>query len=78
MSSTAISRFIVWICKRFNRDQVFLIAHGLLETLDDPNAKELFKDHFKEEHPNYRSFEVDPLAPVPKSSKPKKKRKTTS
>jgi hypothetical protein len=27
------------------------------------------KDKFKEQHPNYRSFEVDPLAPLTKKKK---------
>jgi len=31
------------------------------------------KDNFKEEHPNYRDFSVDPIPPLKKKRKKKKK-----
>ena len=70
-----LSRIVVWICKKFNREQIKLIIGELNTVLKDPNAEVQPKDTFKEDHPNYRNFEVDPKAPLKK--KPKKKRKKT-
>jgi hypothetical protein len=54
-----ISRLIVWICKKFNREQIERIIQELLEALKVPNSEINSKDRFKEEHPHYRSFYVD-------------------
>jgi hypothetical protein len=71
-----ISRLIVWICKRFDREQIERIIHGLLEALKDPNSEINSKDRFEEEHPHYRNFYVDSKEPF--TEKPdKKKRKIT-
>jgi len=59
-----ISKFIIWICKKFNRKQVEQIVLELSKILKDPNAEFQPKDTFKEDHPNYRNFEVDPQAPL--------------
>jgi hypothetical protein len=72
-----ISRFIVWICKRFDREQIERIIQGLLEALKDPNSEINSKDRFKEEHPNYRNFYVDPKEPFTGKPDTKKKRKIT-
>ena len=39
-----ISRFVIWICKRFDRDQIERIIQGLLEALKDPNSEINSKD----------------------------------
>jgi len=72
-----LSRFIVWICKKFNREQVEKIIQGLLDALKDPNSALNSKDRFKEEHPHYREFHVDPNEPLPEKPDSKKKRNTT-
>jgi len=59
----SLSKLIIWICKRFTRDQIEKIIAGLVTILKDPNAEFQPKDTFKENHPNYRKFEVDPKAP---------------
>jgi len=56
-----ITRFVVWICKRFNREQVTRIIEELKTVLSDPNAEIKPKDTFREDHPEYRNFEADPL-----------------
>lgn len=68
-----LSRIVVWICKRFNREQIKLIIQELSSILKDPNSEIQPKDTFKEDHPNYRDFHVDPNPAIKK--KPKKKRK---
>lgn len=59
-----IMRFIVWICKRFNREEILEIVDELIKVLNDQNPDLKPKDDFKEKHPNYRDFSTDPLAPI--------------
>jgi len=70
-----ISRFVVWICKKFNRTQIEHIVKSLLDVLYDPSSEIQPKDQFKEEHPNYRNYYVDSQAPLTEAPKTKKKRK---
>lgn len=72
-----LSKIVIWICKRFNREQVKLIIGELNKILKDPNSEIKPKDTFKEDHPNYRNFEVDPNPPLKKKSSKKKRKKTT-
>jgi len=69
-----IQRFVVWICKHFNREQIISIVEELINVLEDKNPDLKPKDHFKEKHPKYRDFKVDPLAPLDAADivKPKK------
>ncbi len=69
-----IVKLVIWICKKFNREKVKAISDKLLEILNDPNSEIQPKDSFKEDHPNYRKFAVDPEAPL-KNKPEKKKRK---
>jgi transposase-like protein len=59
-----IMRFVVWMCKRFERDEILEIVDELLKILNNENPDIKFKDDFKKEHPNYRDFSTDPLAPL--------------
>ncbi len=61
---TKIQRFIIWICKRFTHDQILQIIDELIQIVIDKNSDILPKNDFKEKHPNYRDFSVDPLAPI--------------
>jgi hypothetical protein len=69
-----IHRFVVWICKHFNREQIINIVEELLQVLDDKNPDLKPKDEFKEKHPKYRDFSTDPMAPLDSADivKPKK------
>ena len=69
-----VLRFVVWICKHFNREQILNIVDELIQVLDDKNPDLKPKDDFKDKHPNYRNFSVDPLAPLNAADivKPKK------
>ena len=58
-----IARFVIWICCKFTKDEIQQIVAGLLDVLEDRNPEVKPKDDFKEKHPNYRNFSVDPLAP---------------
>lgn len=59
-----ISRFAVWICSKFNREQIERIIKDLQEILANRNPEVKPKDDFKEKHPNYRKFSVDPNPPL--------------
>jgi len=58
-----VSRFVIWICSKFNREQIERIVRELSEILANRNPGIKPKDDFKEKHPNYRNFSVDPEPP---------------
>ncbi|MCX6340107.1 MAG: hypothetical protein NTX71_09360 [Candidatus Aureabacteria bacterium] len=66
-----LDRFIIWICSKFNRKEIEFIVAGLVRILVDRNPEVKPRDDFKEKHPNYRNFSVDPLPPI---SEPLKKK----
>ena len=70
-----VQRFVIWICRRFNREQILNIIDELITVLNDQNSDIKIKDDFKEKHPGYRNFSASPLAPLDaaKIVKPKKK-----
>jgi transposase-like protein len=61
-----IDRFIIWICSKFTRAEIEAIIAGLLEVLANRNPDVKPRDDFKEKHPHYRNFSVDPLPPLTK------------
>jgi plasmid stabilization system protein ParE len=69
-----ISRFVVWICSRFNREQIEKIIKELSNVL---KSRQEFptrpKNAFKEQHPNYREFTVDSTPPLTQPAKKKNK-----
>jgi hypothetical protein len=80
MSNTShIARFVIWICSKFTRVEIEQIAAGLLDVLQNRNPEVKPRDDFKEKHPNYRQFVVDPLPPLtePPLQKKQSRRKTT-
>ena len=79
-SSSRIARFVIWICSKFTRIEIEQIVTGLADVLQNRNPEVKPKDDFKEKHPNYRHFAVDPKPPLtePPLQKKHKKRKTTS
>jgi hypothetical protein len=70
-----LSSIVIWICKRFNREQINLIIKELNKILKDPSSEIQPKDTFKEDHPNYRKFDVDPKPPLKQNPKKKKRKK---
>lgn len=69
-----IIRFVVWICSKFTRIEIEQIISELLKILSDKNPIIKPKDSFKEEHPNYRNFYVDPNPPL--TNNPSKKKQS--
>lgn len=65
-----VSRFVIWICSKFTRDEIEKIIQGLSDVLNNRNTDVKPKDDFKQKHPNYQNFFVDPNPPITKSSQP--------
>lgn len=68
-----VERFVIWICSKFTRSEIEYIIQGLSEVLANRNPEVKPKDDFKEQHPHYRNFFVDPKPPLttpPKSTPP--------
>ena len=59
-----LTKIVVWLCKKFNRTQLEFIVSNLQEVLDNKITDIKPKDDFKEKHPNYRNFYVDPTPPI--------------
>jgi hypothetical protein len=66
-----ILRFVVWICSKFTRIEIEQIISELLNILSNKNPEIKPKDSFKQDHPNYRNFHVDPNPPLTNKSKKK-------
>jgi len=66
-----ILRFVIWICSKFTKIEIEQIISELLKILSNKSSGIKPKDSFKEIHPNYRNFFVDPNPPI--INKPKKK-----
>lgn len=71
-----IPRFVIWICSKFNCREIEQIIQGLLDVLRNRNPEVKPKDDFKDKHPNYRKFHVDPLPPLLKPKTDVKKKTT--
>jgi hypothetical protein len=77
MSMSKISRFVVWICSKFSRQEIEKIIAELSGILKNPDSIFGPRDEFKETHPNYRNFEPDPNEPLTEPPVKKKLKRTT-
>ena len=69
-----ISRFVIWLCSKFSREQLELIVKELSDILQGRKEFPVNpKDVFREKHPNYRDFHVDSTPPLTESAKKKPK-----
>ena len=57
-------RFVIWICSKFTREDIEQIVQGLSDVLANRNPDIKPKDDFKEKHPHYRNFFIDPDPPL--------------
>lgn len=70
-SAKQLSRFVLWICSKFNREAIEYIVKELSNILANRNPEVKPKDDFKEKHPHYRDFSVDANPPL--TTPPQKK-----
>jgi len=68
-----LSNFVIWICSKFNKEQIEFIVKELSDILKNKTLNVKPKDDFQEKHPNYRKFFVDATAPL--TTKPDAKKK---
>lgn len=61
MSVLSLSR---WFCSMVTKPELREAVEIFLEALDDKRDDIEFKKNFREEHPNYRKFTVDDVAPL--------------
>lgn len=66
-----VARFVIWICSNLTRNETEQIINSLLDVLNNRNPEVKSKDDFKEKHPNYRTFSVDPQPPLSEPPQPK-------
>ena len=59
-----IMRFVVWLCSKFTKIELEQIISELHKILSNQNPEVKPKDSFKQEHPNYQKFVVDPKPPI--------------
>lgn len=74
MTMSAITGFVIWICRKFDRDQVKKIVEELSVILKNPKSAVQPRAHFDEEHPNYRDFKPDTNVPLTEAQLPDKKK----
>jgi transposase-like protein len=67
---TKIARFVLWLCKNFTRQELEEIIRQLQQILSEREPEIKPRDAFREEHPHYRDFYVDPLAPLTQAHPP--------
>ena len=59
-----ITRFVLWLCKNFSRQELENIIAQLQQILSEREPEILPRDDFRQQHPHYRNFSVDPQAPL--------------
>ena len=60
----SIPRLIVWLCRKFTRQDLQDLVEQLQEILAGRQPEPQPRDDFRQQHPNYRNFYLDPLAPL--------------
>jgi len=60
----AITSFVRWLCRKLTRDQLITAVALLLEVLNDQREDIRPRDDFRDKHPHYRKFTVDPEPPL--------------
>lgn len=66
----AITRFVCWLCRKLNRDQLIVAAAIILEVINDERDDIRPRDDFRDKHPQYRKFVVDRETPLQEAPPP--------
>src|SRR5262252_3164485 len=59
-----IPRLVLWLCSKFTRQDLQELVNQLQEVLAGRQPEPQPRDDFRQQHPHYRDFYVDPLAPL--------------
>jgi putative transposase len=70
MYTNKIARFVLWLCRNFTRQELEEIIQQLRQILLQREPEIPPRDDFKQKHPNYRNFYVDPAPPLSQPGAP--------
>jgi len=59
-----IHRFVIWLCSNFTRKELTQIVENVQDVLSGKNTDIKIKSDFKEKHPHYQNYFVDPTPPL--------------
>jgi hypothetical protein len=59
-----IPRLALWLCRKFTPQELQELVNQLQEILAGRQPEPQPRDDFRQQHPHYRDFYVDPLAPL--------------
>jgi transposase-like protein len=59
-----ITRLVLWLCKKFTRQDLEDLVAQLQQVLAGREPELQPRDDFRQQHPHYRDFYVDPQAPL--------------
>jgi len=59
-----IPRLVLWLCRKFTRQDLQELVHELQEILAGRQPEPQPRDDFRQQHPHYRDFYVDRLVPL--------------
>jgi hypothetical protein len=59
-----IPRLVLWLCRKFTREDLQELVNQLQEILAGRQPEPQPRDDFRQQHPHYRDFSVDPRAPL--------------
>ena len=68
---TRIVALVGWLCRQLSLSEVFIAAAIILEVLNGDRPDIKCKDSFRQEHPHYRKYDVDPESPLTECPAPK-------
>lgn len=71
-----IVSLVAWFCRQLSLEELFTAAAIILEVLNDERSDIQCKDAFRQQHPNYRSYDVDPEPPLTESPSPRRRQPT--
>jgi putative transposase len=59
-----ITRLVLWLCRKFTRQELQELIEQLQQVLAGHEPQIQPRDDFRQQHPHYRDFYVDPQAPL--------------
>ncbi|MGH9345527.1 MAG: hypothetical protein ACRD19_17405, partial [Terriglobia bacterium] len=61
---STITRLVLWLCRKFTRSDLQDLIEQLQQVLAGHEPEVHPRDDFRQQHPHYRDFYVDPQAPL--------------
>jgi len=74
----SVTKFVIWICRKFDRVHVQRIVDELSAILNNPNSSIQPREPFDPDHPNYRNFKPDTQVALTREQLPQSKKKRSS